>query len=63
MKVPGTAHGMSTSIAYVERWHIEETLRATPGKIKGGGAAELLGLLPSTLYSRMRRLAIQSPSR
>ena len=44
----------------IECRHIRETLKATRGKIKGrGGAAELLGLNPSTLYSRMRKLAIR----
>ncbi|WP_448875066.1 sigma 54-interacting transcriptional regulator [Desulfobulbus propionicus] len=39
------------------RRHIEETLKAIQGKIKSkGGAAELLGINPSTLYSRMRKL-------
>jgi len=43
----------------VERQHIQQTLVATHGKIKGkGGAAKLLGLNPSTLYSRMRKLDI-----
>jgi len=36
----------------VERRHIRETLRVTQGRVKGrGGAAEILGLNPSTLYS------------
>ena len=44
----------------IECRHIRDTLKATRGKIKGrGGAAELLGLNPSTLYSRMRKLAIR----
>ena len=44
----------------MERRYIEQTLRATNGKIKGkGGAAALLGLNPSTLYSRMRKLNIK----
>ncbi|WP_310599392.1 sigma 54-interacting transcriptional regulator [Desulfobulbus sp.] len=43
----------------VERRHIVATLKTTQGRIKGkGGAAELLGLHPSTLYSRMRRLGV-----
>lgn len=47
------------SIAEMERQHIEHTLRQTGGKVKGtGGAAELLGLHPSTLYSRMRKLGV-----
>jgi len=44
----------------MERRHIEQTLSATNGKIKGiGGAAALLGINPSTLYSRMRKLKIK----
>lgn len=39
--------------------HIEKALKATNGKIHGaGGAAELLGLNPSTLRHRMRKLGI-----
>jgi transcriptional regulator with GAF, ATPase, and Fis domain len=35
-------------------------LRATSGRIAGpGGAAELLGLKPSTLASRLRKLGIE----
>ncbi len=46
-------------LAEMERQHIEHALRQTGGKIKGtGGAAELLGLHPSTLYSRMRKLGV-----
>lgn len=43
----------------LEYQHIRETLRATHGRVKGkDGAAELLGINPSTLYSRMRKLKI-----
>ena len=46
----------------LERSYILEVLKATGWRIKGGGgAAELLGLHPSTLYSRMRRLGIKRP--
>jgi len=46
----------------VERQHIQAILAATYGRIKGtGGAAQRLGLNPSTLYSRMRKLGIRSP--
>ncbi len=39
--------------------HIREALRQTGWRIKGeGGAARLLGLNPSTLYSRMQKLGI-----
>ena len=44
----------------MEREHIIAALRAAGGKVSGrGGAAELLGLKPSTLDSRMRRLQIR----
>jgi len=49
------------SLEDVERSHIQATLKATKGKIKGaGGAAERLAIHPSTLYSRMRKLGISS---
>ncbi|TVQ59704.1 MAG: sigma-54-dependent Fis family transcriptional regulator [Phycisphaerales bacterium] len=41
------------------RAHIEGTLRTTRGKIEGpGGAAEMLGVNPHTLRSKMRKLGI-----
>lgn len=41
------------------RQHIERTLEITAGKVHGqGGAAELLGVNPSTLRSRMKKLGI-----
>jgi len=47
------------TLAEAEREHILATIRATSGRIKGrGGAAALLNLNPSTLYSRMRKLNI-----
>jgi transcriptional regulator with GAF, ATPase, and Fis domain len=46
----------------MERRHIQKILKRTSGRIKGaGGAAALLGLNPSTLYSRMRKLGINPP--
>ena len=46
-------------MAEMESDHIRRVLRRTGGKIKGpGGAAELLDLKPSTLYSRMRKYQI-----
>jgi transcriptional regulator with GAF, ATPase, and Fis domain len=42
-----------------EREHIIKTLKLTKGKIAGqGGAAELLGVPPSTLSSKMKKLGI-----
>ncbi|WP_050435881.1 sigma 54-interacting transcriptional regulator [Chondromyces crocatus] len=51
------------SLAENERRHIERVLRATSGRIYGeGGAAMVLGLPPTTLQSRMKRLGIQRPA-
>jgi PAS domain S-box-containing protein len=55
-----TADGMATqSLADNEREHILKTLEKTTWRIKGPkGAAALLGLKPSTLYTRMEKLGI-----
>ena len=43
----------------VERAHIRATLERTRGQISGpGGAAEILGINPNTLRSRMKKLGI-----
>ena len=45
-----------------ERHYILEVLKATKWKIKGAdGAATLLGLPPSTLYTKMKKLGIKRP--
>ena len=55
---PGPAAG-PRPLAEVERDHVAATLRHTGGKLWGpGGAAELLGLNPSTLQSRMKKLGL-----
>lgn len=47
-----------------ERHHILQTLTLLDWRIEGpGGAADQLGLAPSTLRSRMQKLAIRRPSR
>jgi transcriptional regulator with GAF, ATPase, and Fis domain len=47
------------TLASSEREHILESLKKTGWRIKGPrGAATLLGLNPSTLYSRMQKLGI-----
>jgi formate hydrogenlyase transcriptional activator len=47
------------TLADTERAHILKSLERTSWRIKGpGGAATLLGLNPSTLYSRMQKLGI-----
>ncbi len=46
----------------LQRHHIEETLRQTGWRIRGhNGAAEILGMKPTTLESRMRKLNIVRP--
>ena len=47
------------TLAESEREHIVKTLEACKWRIKGPqAAAERLGMKPSTLYTRMRKLAI-----
>jgi len=49
-------------IEELERSNLRRALEATRWKISGaGGAAELLGMKPSTLASRMKALGIQRP--
>ena len=44
----------------IERQHILEILEKTNWRVSGqNGAAEILGLKPSTLESRMKKLGIQ----
>jgi transcriptional regulator with GAF, ATPase, and Fis domain len=48
----------------VERSHIRTVLTRTSWRIEGvGGAAEVLGLHPSTLRSRLQKLGIQRPAK
>jgi len=45
-----------------QRLHIERVLQLTNGKVYGeDGAAKLLGMKPSTLQSRMRKLGVRRP--
>ena len=49
-------------LADVERKHIRNVLKQTSWKVSGkNGAAELLGLKPTTLESRMKKLGIKRP--
>lgn len=54
------SHGQENlSFEGAERAHIESVLKKTGGRIKGtGGAADILMLKPSTLYSKMKKLGI-----
>ncbi len=58
MLVPTQAEENQTLEA-VEKRHISQVLKANGGRIRGaGGAAEILGINPSTLESRMKKLGI-----
>jgi formate hydrogenlyase transcriptional activator len=53
-------HASLSTLVELERSHIVRVLEATKGQIAGdGGAAEILGLHPSTLRSRMIKLGIR----
>jgi formate hydrogenlyase transcriptional activator len=48
------------SLNDIERQHIIETLEKTKWKVSGpAGAAEVLGLKPTTLFSKMKKLGIE----
>jgi transcriptional regulator with GAF, ATPase, and Fis domain len=48
------------TLADMEKTYITEVLEATGGRVKGpAGAAEILGMRPSTLYYRMKKLGIK----
>jgi transcriptional regulator with GAF, ATPase, and Fis domain len=50
------------TLAEVERNHILEMLKSTRGRVSGPrGAARLLGIKPTTLEARIRRLGIEKP--
>lgn len=56
----GPSQDVGVEMRDVERQHIRHILEVTKGRIRGkGGAAELLGLKPSTLYARMKKLDIR----
>jgi transcriptional regulator with GAF, ATPase, and Fis domain/tetratricopeptide (TPR) repeat protein len=52
-----------TPLADMERGYIERILNATHWRVSGpNGAASILGLKPTTLISRMKKLGIEKPS-
>jgi transcriptional regulator with GAF, ATPase, and Fis domain len=52
-------HDAIVTLEESERMHIRQALAATGGRLHGpDGAAALLGINPSTLRSRMKRLGI-----
>ena len=60
----GSGGVAAASMAEVQRRAILATLARTGGRVSGpGGAAELLGMKPTTLESRIRRLGMRKPPR
>jgi transcriptional regulator with GAF, ATPase, and Fis domain len=58
----GAAGKRSTRLVDVEREHMLSVLESTSWRIRGsGGAAERLGLLPTTLETRMAKLGLVRP--
>jgi formate hydrogenlyase transcriptional activator len=57
-------HQRSVTLADVEREHIRSVLESTGWRIRGrGGAAERLGLKPTTLETRLAKLGLNRPQR
>ena len=63
LDVPKTAQSgkdRCRTLEEVEKQHITEALETAGWRVSGkGGAAEILGINPKTLESRMRKLGIQ----
>jgi formate hydrogenlyase transcriptional activator len=56
---PGSASSKVITLAEAEQQHILEILKTTGWRIKGSrGAAAVLGIKPSNLYAKMKRLGI-----
>lgn len=56
------AEGEEAVLSEVERSHILKVLQKTGWRVRGqGGAAQLLGIKPTTLESRMQKLGIRRP--
>ncbi len=61
--VPNAPEAVPLEAAAAERQHLLRILARTGWRLEGrGGAAELLGLKPSTLRSRMQRLGVTRPA-
>lgn len=58
-----SSHHSMQRLDEVDAEHLSSVLKATRGRIRGkGGAAELLGLKPTTMESKMKKLGIHRPS-
>jgi transcriptional regulator with GAF, ATPase, and Fis domain len=61
---PAGTHQRGATLADVEREHIRSVLESAGWRIRGaGGAAERLGLKPTTLETRMAKLGLSRPER
>ena len=61
---PACAARPLRSLVEIEREAIERTLATTGGRVSGPrGAARILGLKPTTLQSRMKKIGVQRPPR
>ena len=61
-RIAGTASARSMTMIELEQSHIIDVLEKTGWKVSGsGGAADILGLKPTTLESRMKKLGISRP--
>jgi len=59
-----TRGGTLRPLVEIEREAIERTLATTGGRVSGPrGAARILGLKPTTLQSRMKKIGVRRPSR
>ena len=66
VELPGTRPGVAgpTRLDEAQRSHVAQVLESTNWRIRGkGGAAELLGLKPTTLEYRIKKLGIQRQTR
>jgi len=60
---PPAARRTLASLEEIERAHIQQVLQETRWRIEGDhGAARVLGLKPSTLRARMKKLGIAKPA-
>jgi transcriptional regulator with GAF, ATPase, and Fis domain len=59
---PSIGHGSSLKLIDIEREHIRRVLETAAWRIRGsGGAADRLGLRPTTLETRMAKLGLTRP--
>ena len=58
-----TSQSVGQNLDEVERNHVCRVLKSTRWRIRGnGGAAEILGLKPTTLEARIKKLGVVRPA-